>query len=68
MAIYKLTYAEEHLDELFQQAHDGGDVFILRADGFSCQLLPMAAETDQEASLEPQAMLEPVPLGDLAPA
>jgi len=68
MAIYKLTYAEEHLAELFQQAQDGGDVFVLRVDGASCQLLPMAAETDQEPSLESKAMLEPVPLGDLAPA
>jgi antitoxin (DNA-binding transcriptional repressor) of toxin-antitoxin stability system len=67
MAIYKLTYAEENLAELFQQAHDGGDVFIMRADGASCQLVPMAAELE-EPSMESRSMLEPVPLGDLAPA
>ncbi len=68
MAIYKLTYAEEHLAELLQQAHDGGEVFIMRADGLSCQLLPMAAEIEQEPALESEAMLEPLPLGELAPA
>jgi hypothetical protein len=66
MATYKLTYAEEHLTELFQQAIDGGDVFILRQDGSSCQLLPMAAELNEEPSAESESILEPIPLGDLA--
>jgi len=42
MATYDLPYAQEHLDELFQEALTVEDVIIVRADGRSCQLLPRA--------------------------
>jgi hypothetical protein len=42
MATYELPYAEEHLTELFQEARTGEAVFIVRPDGRSCQLLPVA--------------------------
>lgn len=42
MATYDLPYAEEHLTELFQEARTGEDVIIVRRDGRSCQLLPLA--------------------------
>jgi len=42
MATYQLPYAEEHLAELFEEARTGEDVIIVRIDGRSCQLLPLA--------------------------
>jgi hypothetical protein len=42
MPTYELPYAAEHLGELFQQAHSGAAVIIVRIDGKSCQLLPTA--------------------------
>ena len=46
MATYDLPYAQEHLEELFQQALAVEDVIIVRADGRSCQLLPLADVKD----------------------
>jgi len=68
MAIYKLSYAEEHLDELFQEAHDGGEVFILRRDGLSCQLIPTANAIAEEPAPESEAVSEPVMFGEPLPA
>ncbi len=42
MATYRLPYAEEHLAELFEEARNGEYVIIMRFDGRSCQLLPLA--------------------------
>ena len=42
MATYDLPYAKKHLDELFQEALTVEDVIIVRSDGRSCQLLPVA--------------------------
>ncbi len=68
MAIYKLTYAEEHLAELFQEAHDGGEVFIVRRDGLSCQLMATANAADMNPVLESEVIAEPALGGDLVPA
>ena len=42
MPTYHLPYAEEHLEDLFEEARIGEVVIILRFDGRSCQLLPLA--------------------------
>ena len=47
MATYELPYAKEHLEELFQEARAGEDVIIVRQDGRSCQLLPLADVKDE---------------------
>lgn len=55
MATYDLPYAQEHLAELFQEARTGEDVIIVRRDGRSCQLLPLAdvkQEAPQSSALE----------------
>jgi len=48
MATYPLPYAEEHLAELFQQARNGEDIIIVRCDGLSCQMLPIAGVKAEE--------------------
>ena len=60
MATYDLPYAQEHLDELFQEALTVEDVIIVRSDGRSCQLLPLADVKDiplVEASTVPDLEL-----------
>jgi antitoxin (DNA-binding transcriptional repressor) of toxin-antitoxin stability system len=47
MATYDLPYLREHLRELFEEARHGEDVTIVRSDGRSCQLLPLANVKDQ---------------------
>jgi hypothetical protein len=47
MATYDLPYAQEHLTELFEEARNGEDVIIVRFDGRSCQLLPLADVKDE---------------------
>jgi len=69
MAIYQLPYAQEHLAELFHEARLGEEVIIVRSDGKSCELTPIA-DVEQE---EPLAESLPIPLephgaGDLVPA
>jgi antitoxin (DNA-binding transcriptional repressor) of toxin-antitoxin stability system len=68
MAIYKLSYAEEHLAELFQAAHDGDEVFIIRLDGLSCQLIPTAAAMAEEMAGEVELIPKPLMGGELVPA
>ncbi len=68
MPTYELRYAEEHLPELFQEARDGEDVIIVRFDGLSCQLLPIASVKGEE-TLRSETMFElPALGGELAPA
>jgi antitoxin (DNA-binding transcriptional repressor) of toxin-antitoxin stability system len=71
MASYDLEYARERLSELFQDARDGKEVIIVRDDGKSCELTPLAEVWSDEPSAmraslpeEPEAPLT----GDLVPA
>jgi antitoxin (DNA-binding transcriptional repressor) of toxin-antitoxin stability system len=50
MATYDLPYAKEHLFELFNDARAGEEVIIVRADGRSCELTPLA-EVKQEETI-----------------
>ncbi len=50
MTTYDLDYAQEHLAELFQDARTGEDVIIVRLDGRSCQLLPLADVKEEAPS------------------
>ncbi len=52
MATYDLSYAEEHLAELFEEARQGDEVLIARSDGRVCQLLPIAAVPTVTSELE----------------
>jgi antitoxin (DNA-binding transcriptional repressor) of toxin-antitoxin stability system len=52
MATYDLPYAQEHLDELFREARRGDEVIIVRADGRSCQLVPLAEVKDEAVAAE----------------
>ncbi|HEY3453812.1 MAG TPA: hypothetical protein VGK64_04360 [Bryobacteraceae bacterium] len=63
MATYDLSYAEEHLAELFEEARQGDEVLIVRSDGRVCQLLPIAAVptvTSEEELALPDAAAFPV--------
>lgn len=71
MASYDLEFARERLADLFQEARDGKQVIIVRGDGRSCELTPLA----EVWSDEPAAARLPIPddepetsLGDLVPA
>jgi antitoxin (DNA-binding transcriptional repressor) of toxin-antitoxin stability system len=66
MATYDLPYAQEHLTELFEEARDGEDVIIVRSDGRSCQLLPLADVKDEAPDASEWKIAEPEVLG--APA
>jgi antitoxin (DNA-binding transcriptional repressor) of toxin-antitoxin stability system len=68
MATYELPYAEKHLSRLFQEARDGEDVIIVRFDGLSCQLLPIANVKEREPIAESIAFSDPAFGGDLVPA
>ncbi|MDQ2775167.1 MAG: hypothetical protein M3Y57_09665 [Acidobacteriota bacterium] len=68
MATYHLPYAEEHLAELFEEARNGEDVIIVRFDGRSCQLLPLA-DVKSEAPLNEKFTVSDLELpGSLVPA
>jgi hypothetical protein len=68
MATYDLPYAQEHLDDLFQEARTGEDVIIVRFDGRSCQLLPLADVKD-EAPLGEELKIPDLEVpGSLVPA
>ena len=59
MSTYDLVYAELHLSELFEEARTGEDVIIVRSDGRSCQLLPIA---DVKETVEPEEERELPPM------
>jgi hypothetical protein len=70
MATFALEYAQEHLVELFHAARLGQEVVIVREDGKSCELTPLAeipiretSSTVVELPEEPEAAT-----GDLVPA
>jgi antitoxin (DNA-binding transcriptional repressor) of toxin-antitoxin stability system len=48
MPAYDLEYAEEHLAELFHEARLGEEVIIVRDDGRSCALTPLAESPADE--------------------
>ena len=68
MATYELPYAEEHLRELFQEARDGEDVIIVRSDGLSCQLVPIANVKQRDPIVEAAFVPELAFGGELVPA
>jgi hypothetical protein len=68
MATFDLPYAQEHLEEIFHQARAGEDVIIVRFDGRSCQLLPLA-DIKEEAPLVGKSKISALELpGTLVPA
>jgi hypothetical protein len=68
MATYDLPYAPKHLDELFEEARTGEDVIIVRFDGRSCQLLPVA-DVKEEAPLAEEFKIQDLELpGSFVPA
>jgi hypothetical protein len=50
MPTYDLKYAQEHLAKLFHQARLGEEVIIMREDGRSCELTPLAEVRNQQPS------------------
>ncbi len=68
MATYELPYAEDHLPELFQAARNGEEVIIVRFDGLSCQLLPLASVIEEEPSSSASIFELPDLGGELVPA
>jgi antitoxin (DNA-binding transcriptional repressor) of toxin-antitoxin stability system len=69
MPSYELPYAQEHLAELFDEARSGEEVIIVRADGRSCELTPLA-EVRQEEPILTMAIIpeEASGAGELVPA
>jgi antitoxin (DNA-binding transcriptional repressor) of toxin-antitoxin stability system len=68
MATYDLPYAQEHLQELFEEARNGEDVIIVRSDGRSCQLLPLADVKDEAPDAGEWKISDLEPLGSAVPA
>ena len=69
MARYELHYAQEHLAELFHEARSGEEVIIVRADGRSCELTPLAEVKQDETIVAAFHIPEEAPSdGDLVPA
>jgi hypothetical protein len=69
MAIYDMTYAEEHLGELFHEARLGEQVIIVRSDGRACELTPIADVEQEEPLVERLPIpVDPSAAGDLVPA
>ena len=70
MATFDLEYAREHLVELFHAARLGQEVVIMRDDGKSCELTPLAEIPFREVSVvEDQVPEEPAASpGGLVPA
>jgi hypothetical protein len=69
MPTYDLPYAKEHLFELFNDARAGEEVIIVRADGRSCELTPLA-EVKQDETLATAAAIPDVApdVGEMVPA
>jgi hypothetical protein len=69
MPTYDLPYAKEHLFELFNDARAGEEVIIVRADGRSCELTPLA-EVKQDETIATVAGIpdEGPDLGEMVPA
>lgn len=70
MATFALEYAQEHLVELFHAARLGQEVVIMREDGKSCELTPLAEIPLREVSVtEAETLEEPeAAAGGLVPA
>jgi antitoxin (DNA-binding transcriptional repressor) of toxin-antitoxin stability system len=69
MATYELHYAQEHLAELFNEARSGEEVIIVRADGRSCELTPLAEVKQDETILAAFKIPDDAPeAGELVPA
>jgi hypothetical protein len=68
MATYDLPYAQEHLQELFEEARNGEDVIIVRSDGRSCQLLPLGDVKDEAPDAGEWKISDLEPLGSAVPA
>ena len=70
MASYDLEFARERLADLFQEARDGKQVIIVRDDGRSSELTPLAEVwSDEPVAAKVPIPEEPdAPLGDLVPA
>jgi antitoxin (DNA-binding transcriptional repressor) of toxin-antitoxin stability system len=69
MAAYELHYAQEHLAELFNEARSGEEVIIVRADGRSCELTPLAEVREEETAVAAFRMPDQAPgAGELVPA
>jgi len=69
MPTYDLPYAKEHLFELFNDARAGEEVILVRADGRSCELTPLA-EVKQEKTIATATTIrdEASGAGELVPA
>lgn len=70
MATFALEYAQEHLVELFHAARLGQEVVIMREDGKSCELTPLAEIPLREITVaEAETVEEPEEAtGGLVPA
>jgi antitoxin (DNA-binding transcriptional repressor) of toxin-antitoxin stability system len=69
MPTYELPYAKEHLFELFNNARAGEEVIIVRADGRSCELTPLAEVKQEETIAIASTIPDDAPSeGELVPA
>ena len=69
VATYELHYAQEHLAELFDGARSGEEVIIVRADGRSCELTPLAEVSEGETTVAVfRTPDEAADAGELVPA
>jgi antitoxin (DNA-binding transcriptional repressor) of toxin-antitoxin stability system len=69
MPTYDLPYAKEHLFELFNDARAGEEVIIVRADGRSCELTPLAEVKQEERIATATAIPDEAPdIGEMVPA
>ncbi len=69
MATYELHYAQEHLADLFDEARSGEEVIIVRADGRSCKLTPLAEVREDETMVAAvRTPEEALDAGELVPA
>jgi hypothetical protein len=69
MPAYHVPYAQEHLEDLFEEARTGEVVIILRFDGRSCQLLPLADVKSRTPLTKKKVAISDLELpGSLVPA
>jgi antitoxin (DNA-binding transcriptional repressor) of toxin-antitoxin stability system len=69
MPNYELHYAKDHLFELFDAARSGEEVIIVRQDGRSCELTPLAEVLqDEPAAATFKLPNESPESGELVPA
>jgi hypothetical protein len=69
MPTYDLPYAKEHLFELFNDARAGEEVIIVRADGRSCELTPLAEVKQDETIASAAGIRDEAPdVGEMVPA